>query len=304
MTTRNMHKSVGCPLSLMVALLGACSTGRVNNSSHDLSVQDGPVALEDFAGADFVSGSGDMICAGGCYTMYAHSDHTLYSVDLSTKSLKLVGAFNAPLVSGGEDVITDLAVAPDNTIYVVSQTTLYTASATDGHVTKIGSVGACGTYNVALSFTPDNKLYVADYNGEFCRIDYTVTPPTVTPIAKLSGNLAVTGDLVAVDDGTMYASAYDLSDTSTQSNNLLIKVDPATATTTTVGSTGFERLFGVAFQQGQVFGFTHDGTGRVITIDVQTGVGTLFNTFNDPMTGSPISFAGAGVNALVSPTIM
>jgi hypothetical protein len=70
-----------------------------------------------------------------------------------------------------------------------------------------------------------------------------------------------------------------------------------------VGASGFPKLFGVAFSLGQVFGFTHDGTGRVVTIDPNTGVGTLFNTFNDPTTNQPISFAGAGVNALVSPTI-
>lgn len=39
---------------------------------------------------------------------------------------------------------------------------------------------------------------------------------------------------------------------------------------------------------GQVFGFTHDGTGRVITIDPTTGVGRLFGTFTDPMTSKGI----------------
>ena len=59
----------------------------------------------------------------------------------------------------------------------------------------------------------------------------------------------------------------------------------------------------VAFALGKVFGFTHDGTGRVLTVDPTTGVGTLFNTFTDPTSHMPISFAGAGVNALVDPTI-
>ena len=58
-------------------------------------------------------------------------------------------------------------------------------------------------------------------------------------------------------------------------------------------------MFGVAFQEGKVFGFTHDGTGHVVTIDTTTGVGTLFGTFMDPSTNKGIAFAGAGVNALV-----
>jgi hypothetical protein len=287
-------------------LLAACASDRSSGGvPHDLAEIDvGAMFAPDFAGLDLATSG---CTSGSCYTVYAHSDHTLFSIDLGSKSLTLVGAFKAPLVSGKEDVITDLAVAPDDTIYVVSHTTLYTASAMDGHVTKVGDLTACGQDNVALSFTPDNKLYVADYKGEFCQIDYSHSPPTVTPIAKLSGNMAVTGDLVAVDDGTMYASAYSLADGSgmgSQLSNLLVKIDPATASVTTVGPTGFPKLFGVAFALGQVFGFTHDGTGRVVTIDPKTGVGTLFNTFNDPATGMPISFAGAGVNALVTPTIM
>ena len=70
-----------------------------------------------------------------------------------------------------------------------------------------------------------------------------------------------------------------------------------------LGSTGYPELYGTAFALGQVFGFTHDGSGNVITIDPTTGVGTLFNTFNDPSTNKPISFAGAGVNSKVAPII-
>src|SRR5262249_27539074 len=108
-------------------------------------------------------------------------------------------------------------------------------------------------------------------------------------------------------DGTMYGTAYDLSDASgkgTQANNVLVKIDPATgAILDRVGPTGYPKLFGTAFALGQVFGFTHDGTGDVITIDPKTGAGTLYKTFHDPSTGKGISFAGAGVNANVSPTI-
>jgi hypothetical protein len=48
-----------------------------------------------------------------------------------------------------------------------------------------------------------------------------------------------------------------------------------------------------------VIGFTHDGTGHVVSIDPNTGAATPFATFKDPSTNQPISFAGAGVNSLV-----
>jgi hypothetical protein len=48
-----------------------------------------------------------------------------------------------------------------------------------------------------------------------------------------------------------------------------------------------------------VLGFTHDGTGRVISIDTVTGKGSVYATFLDPATNKGISFAGAGVDPRV-----
>ncbi len=237
----------------------------------------------------------------GCYTVYAHANHLLYRVDLSAKTLVEVGPFNAPKSGSSEDTITDLAVAPDDTIYVISKTHLYKASPTDGHVTSVGVVTSCGSDNVALTTTPDGNLYAGDFKGAFCKIDLATTPPTVSQIGSLGGGLALSGDIVAVSDGTMYGTAYRPADMSTQKNNVLVKVDPTSGKSTqTLGATGYGELYGIAYSMGLVFGFTHDGTGDVVTIDPATGKGTLFNTFNDPVTGKGIAFAGAGVNSMVS----
>jgi hypothetical protein len=243
-----------------------------------------------------------------CYTVYAHSDYDLFSIDLMAKTLVVIGDFNAPKVNVSgtmkTDIMTDLAVAPDNTIYVISETQLYTADPNDAHVTLVGKVTACGSNAVAMTFAADGTLYAGDHKGAFCKIDLSTTPPTVTQIAKLSGGLALAGDIVAVGDGTMYGTATKLSDTSggTLDDNLLIKIDPATASTTIVGSTGSKNLYGISYALGQVFGFTHDNSGNVVTIDPMTGQGTLFNTFTDPTNKNmPASFAGAGVNSMVAP---
>jgi uncharacterized protein DUF6923 len=257
-------------------------------------------------------GSGGQTGCGelqNCYTVYAHSDHVLYHIDLVSKQLITVGPFNAPQVPSGsgmaEDVITDLAVSPDNAIYVISKTNLYTASSTDGHVTTVGPVTACGQYAVALTFAANGKLYSADFMGAFCEIDISQNPPRVTPVGQLGQGLALSGDLVAVSDGTMYGTAYRLADAAnmgTQVNNILVKIDPATGMVTQLmGMTGYPKLFGIAFDQGQVFGFTHDGSGHVVTINPTTGQGTVYATFMDPSTGRGISFAGAGVNSMVPP---
>jgi len=238
---------------------------------------------------------------GGCYTVYAHSDTVLYSIDLSAKTLVTVGPFNTPM----SDVITDLAVGPDNTIYVVSKTNIYTASPIDGHVTLLGAISTCGSDNVAMSLTPDGKLLLGDFQGEICSVDTKTNPPTVTQLGMMGSGMALSGDMVAVADGTIYGTGYLISDGNSKGtglNNVLVKLDPATgAMQSQLGATGFPKLFGVAFAMGEVFGFTHDGSGDVVTIDPATGKGTLFNSFKDPSTNMGISFAGAGVNPMVSP---
>src|SRR5437016_442953 len=116
---------------LLFSLVAGCSSGgrmRTDGGGGgggDMASSSGGDSGQSGCGSEFQ----------GCYTVYAHSDHVLYEVDLVLKQLVKIGNFNAPLVNGKEDVITDLAVAPDNTIWAISHTELYTADPNDGHVT-------------------------------------------------------------------------------------------------------------------------------------------------------------------------
>lgn len=255
--------------------------------------QDGTPDSGGGGGGD--SGGGGGGSGNGGYLVYAHSDGVLYTIDLSTHALVTVGPFKAP----NADVITDLAVAPSGTIYVISNTALYTADPTDGHVTKVGSLSACGQKGVALTTTSDGRLWMGDFMGAICQIDISGATPVVKPPVMMQGGFALSGDIVGIGDGTIFGSAYKPADTTTQTNNILVKLDVATGAVTQIGATGFPKLFGVAFQENKVFGFTHDGTGHVITIDTTTGTGSMFATFMDPTSNQGISFAGAGVSSLV-----
>jgi hypothetical protein len=251
-------------------------------------------------GTDGVVGGGDggdqQGCGGlpNCYSVYAHSNDVLYVVDLMAKTLVRVGPFNPP---NGESM-TDLAVAPDNTIYVISASSLYTASPTDGHVTRVGSLSTCGSFGVALTTLPDGRIFMGDYQGAICEIDISTAQPTVKPPVMMKNQMALSGDMVAVADGTVFGTAYDLSNGPTQSD-ILVTIDVATGAVVQKGATGYPNLYGTSYAESGVIGFTHDGSGRVVKLDPATGAGTLFQTFVDPMTQQPISFAGAGVNSLV-----
>ncbi len=236
-------------------------------------------------GIDSNNGGDDDAPPPTSYPIYAHSDGVLYTIDLVTKALVTIGNFNAP----SNDVITDLAVAPDGTIYVISNTAIYTASPTDGHVTKVGSLSTCGQQGVALTTTSDGRLWMVDFKGAICQIDISVSPPVVKAPVMMSDNMALSGDMVGVDNGTVFGTAYNLTQSATQTNNVLVKVDVTTGAVTQIGASGYPKLFGASFSQGKVFG----------TIDTTTGAGTMFGTFMDPATNKGISFAGAGVNSLV-----
>jgi hypothetical protein len=288
-----------------VAIIG-CGPSSNGNGPHPDANGSGSVDAPPGA-ADADPNAPDAPPGDGNFTVYAHGDHTLYKIDLAQKLLKTIGPFNAPQVTTGtttaEDVITDLAVAPNNTIYVISETQLYTADPNDGHVTLIGKTAACGTKTVALTTTPDGHIFAGDYHGAICEVDITTNPPTVKAPVTMQGGYALTGDMVAIDTGTVFGTAYKTADPSgmgTNLSNLLVTVDVHTGAVNVIGTgTGFPKLFGAAFAGGQVFGFTHDGTGHVVTIDRTSGVGTLYATFTDPTTNKGISFAGAGVNSLV-----
>ena len=270
----------------LVGLLAACTGARGHQPD---------AGSADTAGDDTQQGCGAL---PNCYSVYAHSNTTLYVVDLMAKTLSVVGPFKAP----GDDIMTDLAVAPDNTIYVISATKLYTASPVDGHVTAVGSLAACGSFSVALTTLPSGQMWTGDYSGKLCQIDTTTSPPTVKPPITMGSGLALSGDLVAIDDGTVFGTAYRLSDPATGGtnlSNLLVTIDLATGAVKQLGSSGYPRLFGTSFTGNKVIGFTHDGSGRVVAIDTTTGAGSLYATFMDPTTHMPIAFAGAGVNSLV-----
>ena len=217
------------------------------------------------------------------FTVYVHTKDKLYSLDPDTLTPVLVGDFDAP------DDITDLAVAPtDGTIYVISQTQLFTASAVDGHVTLLSDLDGTAQDNVGLTTLPDGKLLATDEDGGVRRID----PATgdVTEIGAFGSGLATAGDLVATADGTMYAISDKGPEGDENTNNWLITVNTGNGKGTMVGQIGYGRVFGAGFVNGKVLAFT--ATGQIVEIDPVTGAGTLRKS-------TALEFWGAGVSSLV-----
>jgi hypothetical protein len=319
--------SLSCAGGLVIAAIAACngndSSALARDASADTPSGDGGAAPDASDARDGGAGSdaGDAHDADasapqrrgcssgntGCYTVYAHTDHTLFYFDLVGAKLVEIGPFDAPQVPTGgsgtaEDTPTDLAVTPDDRVWLISDVNLYAADAATGHVTLVGPTTKCGMGTVSLASDLSGNLYAGDSKGAICRVSQT-NPATMMPIGTLGGGLALAGDFASVSDGTTYATAYDLSKPLTANNNALVTFASATPNIVqSIGPTGFGRLFGVAYAGGKILAFSHDGTGNVIGIDRTTGQGTALAVAMDPTTNAPAVFAGAGVNPLVSKT--
>ena len=221
--------------------------------------------------------------------MYVHTADTLYRIDNINFALTEVGPFNAP-----EDArMTDLAVTPDGEIYTLSSSTSTTASglfkinADTGQATFVADVGEIDEQpNVGMTFLIDGTLLATDKTGGVRKID----PNTgaIMELGSFGSGYATAGDLVAIEDGRMFAISDTGPNGNEDINNVLITINPETGKfISSIGQIGWGKVYGSAVANNRIYAFTSEG--YVIEINPSNGVGTqraLYDT---------ISFWGAGV---------
>ncbi|MCX5743314.1 MAG: hypothetical protein NT062_12545 [Proteobacteria bacterium] len=207
---------------------------------------------------------------GGVVTyVYAHTASALYQVDPDTLAITQVGDFGWP---NSGDQMTDIAIDKDGVMVGMSYDTIYRIDPTTAQATQL-STGLTGQFN-GLSFVPaamvgqtgaDILVGTRAADGGVFRID----PMTgATTQAGNMGNFSSSGDLVSVTGlGTLQTATG-------ASNDRLVRLAAGSFAASAVGSdTGFVDIWGIAYWKSKVFGFTSGG--QFITIDPNTGVGTL-----------------------------
>ncbi|HLL20628.1 MAG TPA: hypothetical protein VK427_00775 [Kofleriaceae bacterium] len=223
--------------------------------------------------------------------VYAHTASQLYRVDPDTLNVVLVGDFS---FTGPPDQITDLAIDRSGLMIGISFTAVYRIDPTTAACTLLAEI-VNETLN-GLSFVPASDIgqtgpdiLVATRNatGAVSRID----PMTgaVSPLGNTMG-FRSSGDLVSVAGfGTVLTADNGVDP------DKLVRLAPNTFTATPIGTTiGFADIWGVAYWGDKIFGFTE--AGQFITIDPQTGTGTLIQ-------GNGPRWWGAAVNTL-APVIL
>ena len=226
--------------------------------------------------------------------VYGHSAGTLYKLDPVTKSVTVVGDFK------GCGPVIDIALDEKSTLIAASYQALYTVDKATADCTEI----AKGDYPNSLSFVPKgtvdaNEEALVGYDeGDYLRID--VKSGSVTKIGSIGGSFVSSGDIVSVKGGKTYLTVKGGSCTT---HDCLIEVDPKTGKMLkNWGSIEHQKVFGLSFWGGKVYGFAEGGT----LFEVAFGTSQLATTVIPiPQAPSELAFWGAGSSTsapLVQPT--
>jgi len=227
--------------------------------------------------------------------VYAHSGTTLYRMDANTLGSVQIGT----MAGIGTQSLTDLAIDKDDHMVGVTLDKLYSLDPATGAATLIKALDVTAQNFTSLSFVPNpadsttDILVSASDQGDVFQIDQT------TGVATKVGNFGMTtdgkkivssGDLIGVRGFGIYATV----DVGTETNDYLAKIDPLNNWKATLMpmSTGHNRIFGLGFWGGKVYGFvagTAASTGAMIQIDPVMGTSTDLSSGNVQWYGAAVA---------------
>ena len=183
-------------------------------------------------------------------------------------------------MSGGG--FADIDFTSDGTLYGLDQAssyqTLYTINPANGLIAS--TVGTTGSTDFMAGMAGDSSgnLYAGGTNNVY-QINTGTGAATAATTGSITGNppgfYTIAGDLEFAN-GTMYGTASTFQSSGDNLNGgEFLQIDPATGIATDIGPTGFNHVFGLAYDtdNGVMYGF--DQASDEFSINLSTGVGTL-----------------------------
>ncbi len=171
---------------------------------------------------------------------------------------------------------------------------------------SFGVVGSTGVQMVDIAFTPDGTLWGVAQNNNFNDL-YTINPQTGVSAFVNTMGLGSVNALTSDPSGQLYAAdgpdIYMISNIGVETlfaygpyqssgdleyinGNLYLTSKPGDQlykipisspnSPVLVGSIGFSDVYGLAYVNGVLYGYT--GSGQIISIDITDGTGTLVGT--------------------------
>ena len=194
----------------------------------------------------------DTMCA-----FYAHTDTDLYLVDPINKTAQNVTSIEPFL-----DMDTDNA----GNLYGLTSSALFTFDELSSTWFQVGTHNISSTAN-GFAVLNDSAFVTAGTDL------YSIDLATAASVRVGSlGRYSSSGDCVVAKGDVLLMSASGIND------DVLIRIDGATAQTTRLGAMGFDKVYGLTSAWGTLYGLT--GDGELIEVDPGTGRGRLIHRFN------------------------
>jgi outer membrane protein assembly factor BamB len=189
--------------------------------------------------------------------IYVHTGETLYSYDPARNVASPIANFHSS--SGPITDMVDIAIDLDGR--------MYGGTVAKEVFTIDPETGLCRKrFDFAdrlhgLTFLSDGTLVVA---GERVSLVDATSGRVIREIVGLEG-LQTSGDIVGLPDGKLYWTVRG----SNESGDRVTRIDPQTGAVRELGETGVERLYGLAYAEGVLYGFSSDGL--VVNISPTSG---------------------------------
>lgn len=200
--------------------------------------------------------------------IYAHSATELFRIDPETLGQVSVGTFS---FAGDQENITDLAIDKTGAMLGISLNSVYSIDRETAVATLLSSFPPGEGGLTSLSFVPTNlsdpssaeRLVAADFDGDV----WEINPNTGqrTHLGNYGANIGSSGDIVSIIGFGTLATV----NVQGEATDHLARLDPVTWQATIVGDTGYDKIFGIGFWGGDVYGFTDNMD--FVTIDAFSG---------------------------------
>ncbi len=227
--------------------------------------------------------------------VYGHSGLVLYRLDTTTLLPVEIG----PFANTGPLGILDIAIDRNDRMLGITRDDVYTININTGAATRLTAFAAGTPDLTSLAFVPVDlnnpnsaeRLVAAADDGTVLEINQSsgVTSMLGSYGTAAGGIIKSSGDIVAVS-GFGILATVTIGDPVTNPD-YLAQINPTTwaATPLTTGTT-YDKIFGLGFWKGKVYGFVDRDAlgGAIIEINPTTGAAT-------PVNMGTIRWFGAGV---------
>ncbi len=260
-------------LSLLFLL--ACVDYEINERPDDPDVpldSDVPVDTDSPEDTDPPEDTDDPMDTGevALGAVYANTSDTLYEVNPATGETTEVGQFH----DGSEIVeyFVDIAIDLAGHMYGGTFDALYRIDPETAAVTKVCDIDV---NMMALTFTSMGEL-IAGGDDIITRIDLG---SCTTEDLVANSPYTTSGDLVGLPDGYLYWTVFGDGD-----GDELVRVDPNTGGAAWMGTIGYEKLFGLGYHAGELYGFSSEGS--IVEISPSNAGGDLVCVANQGWWGA------------------